>query len=84
MFLMTATDTDFAPITFNGEPIITFRMLHHVEISGRLYAQEYAASEDCDCRRCLLHEDFGGCIVADALWEFVECLMGLTALVISG
>lgn len=60
--------TTFAPITLNGEAVVTWRMTHMVELDGWLFEQEFAASEDCTCRRCMLHEDFGGCIVAEALW----------------
>lgn len=63
---------DFAPITLNGEPVITWA--NDVQIDGRFYAADAAASEDCYCRRCLLHEDFGGCIVGWVLWELC-CLL---------
>lgn len=69
---------EFAPITLNGEPVVTWRMTHLIEIDERLFEQEYAASEDCTCRRCMLHDDFGGCIVADAMFGLVEFLAGLS------
>lgn len=70
------TTTDFAPITLNGEPVVTWRMMHNVEIDGRLYFQEDAASEDCSCRRCMLHDDFGGCIVEETMWCFIMWMVG--------
>lgn len=62
---------EWDPITLDGEPVVTWRMTHMVEIGGRLYEQEFAGSDDCSCRRCSLHEDFGGCIVDEALWGLV-------------
>lgn len=62
---------EFNPITLNGEPVVTWRMTHLIEIDGWLFESEYSASGDCRCRRCLLHEDFGGCIVAEAQWGLV-------------
>lgn len=70
------TTTDFAPITLNGEPVLTWRMMHNVQIGDSLFYQEDAAFEDCECRRCMYHDDFGGCIVAEALWGCVMALMG--------
>lgn len=64
-------ETTFAPITLNGEPIATWRTMTEVVIDGRLYFVEASASEDCGCRRCCLHDDFGGCLVAEALWGLV-------------
>lgn len=58
-------------LTFNGEPIITIQMMHNIELDGRLYFQEDAGSEDCSCRRCSLHDDFGGCVVEEAMWGLV-------------
>lgn len=67
---MTTATTE--PMIFlNGEPIVTVRTVHMLNLGGWLYGQEEAASEDCDCRRCRLHEDFGGCIVAEAMWGLV-------------
>lgn len=62
---------EFSPITLNGEPVVTWRTVTLIEIGERLYESEYAASEDCSCRRCMLHDDFGGCIVADRQWGLV-------------
>lgn len=69
---------EFAPITLNGQPVVTWRMLHMIEVGEHLYEQEYAASADCTCRRCMLHDDFGGCLVADAGWGLVEFLAGVS------
>lgn len=69
------TTTEFAPITLNGEPVVTWHMTHLIAVNERLYEQEYAASAECSCRRCLLHEDFGGCLVADAMYGLVEFMI---------
>lgn len=66
---------EFSPITLNGEPVVTWRMTHLIEIDNRLYESESAASDECSCRRCLLHDDFGGCIVAEAMWDLVEFML---------
>lgn len=63
-------------LTFNGEPIITHRTVHMIELGDWLYEQEYAASADCSCRRCRLHEDFGGCVVDAALWGLCVLMAG--------
>lgn len=76
---MTLTATDFAPITLNGESIPTFRMIHMLQIGDHFYEQEFAASEDCWCRRCSLHDDFGGCIPAEAMWQLVSLMTGTDA-----
>lgn len=70
------TTTDFAPITVNGEAVATWRTATEIVLDGRLFFVEFAASDDCSCRRCTLHEDFGGCIVAEALWHCVEWMAG--------
>lgn len=71
------TTTDFAPITLNGEPVATWRTMTELLIDGRFYFSEAAGSEDCSCRRCALHEDFGGCLVEKAQWSLVEFLSGV-------
>jgi hypothetical protein len=70
-----STTIEFAPITLNGEPVVTRRTIHLLAIDGWLYEQEFAASEDCGCRRCSLHDDFGGCLVAEAQWAMIEWMM---------
>lgn len=67
--MTTTTDTEFAPLLLNGEPIIT--TVHMIEVGERLFIQEDAASPDCICRRCMLHEDFGGCIPDAAMFGMV-------------
>ena len=74
--MTTTAAPEFAPLTLNGEAIATWRTATEVVIDGRLYFAEFAASDDCSCRRCTLHEDFGGCIVADAQWGLVQFLLG--------
>lgn len=75
----TITLDEFAPITLNGEPLPTWKTRQHVyvEVGERLYAVEDVESRDCLCRRCLLHDDFGGCIPAEAMWGLVILLAGI-------
>ena len=71
------TTTADAPILLNGEPFaVTHRTLHLIEVGGWLYAVEEIESPDCDCRRCSLHEDFGGCIPAAAMWGLMLVMTG--------
>lgn len=53
-----------------------YRLLNNVQIGDRLYVQEHAASLDCYCQRCLIHDDFGGCIVAEVMWSLIEAIAG--------
>lgn len=70
--------TDFAPITLNGEPVATWRTATLIEVGGRLYEPEFVAGQNCGCRRCVLHDDFGGCIPAEAMWGLVEFMAGVS------
>lgn len=73
-YAVRMTTTDFAPITLNGEAVATWRTATEIVLNGRLYFVEFSASDECSCRRCMLHDDFGGCIVDAALWGLVTFL----------
>lgn len=75
------TTTDFAPVLLNGEPIETLATQServYVSIDDRLYVAQDVASEFCWCRRCTLHDDFGGCVPFDAMYGLMEVMAGLS------
>lgn len=53
--MTTTTETHFAPVLLNGEPL----------------ALE-PEQETCYCRRCLIHDDPGGCLVVEAQCAVIE------------
>jgi len=72
------TTIEFAPVTLNGEPVRTLATgtTTYIKMGVYLYVAEEVASDDCWCSRCSLHEDFGGCIPAEAMWGLVDLLAG--------